>query len=52
MGCNAVKVANDARTATLGELKFGWGKERKNLTLAFFTLGTGVGGGQQGESEA
>ena len=43
--CCPVMVANDARTATLGELKFGWGKERDNLTLAFFTLGTGVGGG-------
>jgi len=40
-----VKVANDARTATLGELKFGHGKVLSNATLAFFTLGTGVGGG-------
>lgn len=41
----AVKVANDARTATLGELKFGHGKLYPDATLAFFTLGTGVGGG-------
>lgn len=40
-----VLVANDARTATLGELRFGYGRQQKNLTLAFFTLGTGVGGG-------
>lgn len=40
-----VMVANDARTATLGELRFGYGKQQENLTLAFFTLGTGVGGG-------
>ncbi len=40
-----VQVANDARTATLGELKFGLGKVNPNMTMAFFTLGTGVGGG-------
>ena len=40
-----VKVVNDARAATLGELKFGHGKVFSNATLAFFTLGTGVGGG-------
>lgn len=44
IGC-PVKVANDARTATLGELKFGHGKLNPDATLAFFTLGTGVGGG-------
>lgn len=40
-----VRVANDARTATLGELRFGHGMSSPDATLAFFTLGTGVGGG-------
>ncbi|MEZ6110424.1 MAG: ROK family protein [Pirellulaceae bacterium] len=40
-----VRLLNDARTATLAELKFGHGVEQPNITLAFFTLGTGVGGG-------
>ncbi|MSU35188.1 MAG: ROK family protein [Pedosphaera sp.] len=34
---------NDARTATLGELVFGHGQSVRDM--AFFTLGTGVGGG-------
>ncbi len=38
-----VSLLNDARTATLGELMFGHG--RGVQTMAFFTLGTGVGGG-------
>ncbi|QDU98669.1 ROK family protein [Lignipirellula cremea] len=40
-----VRLLNDVRTATLGELRFGHGKERPHLTLLFFALGTGVGGG-------
>lgn len=43
-GC-PVLVANDARAATLGELRYGYGRQRPNLTMAFFTLGTGIGGG-------
>lgn len=38
-----VSLLNDVRTATLGELVFGHG--RTVQTLAFFSLGTGVGGG-------
>ena len=42
VGC-PVFVLNDARTATLGELTFGHGRDAK--TLLYFGLGTGVGGG-------
>jgi len=35
---------NDVRTATLGELTFGHGKGT-SLTMVFFALGTGIGGG-------
>ncbi len=42
LGC-PVRVLNDVRTATLGELRFGHG--RAVGTMAFFSLGTGVGGG-------
>jgi glucokinase len=38
-----VYLLNDARMATLGELAFGQG--RGVSTMAFFTLGTGIGGG-------
>jgi len=38
-----VYLLNDVRTATLGELTFGHG--RTGSTMAFFALGTGVGGG-------
>jgi glucokinase len=38
-----VRLLNDVRTATLGELTFGHG--RAVGTMAFFSLGTGVGGG-------
>ena len=38
-----VRLLNDARTATLGEMVFGHGKAVSDLV--FFTLGTGVGGG-------
>lgn len=40
-----VKLLNDVRTATLGELRFGHGRRRPDLTLAFFSIGTGIGGG-------
>ncbi|MCE9603697.1 MAG: ROK family protein [Planctomycetia bacterium] len=38
-----VSLLNDVRAATLGELTFGYGRNVK--TMAFFSLGTGVGGG-------
>ena len=40
-----VRLMNDARTATLGELRFGHGCDQKQVTMVFFSLGTGVGGG-------
>jgi glucokinase len=42
VGC-PVYLLNDVRTATLGELVFGHG--RTAGTMAFFALGTGIGGG-------
>lgn len=42
IGC-PVYVLNDARMAALGELVYGRGRGMN--TMAFFTLGTGVGGG-------
>lgn len=42
IGC-PVHLLNDARAATLGELVFGHGRTAR--TMAFFGLGTGVGGG-------
>jgi glucokinase len=44
LGC-PVHLLNDVRTATLGELTFGLGKDRPGATMAFFALGTGIGGG-------
>ena len=44
VGC-PVYVLNDVRTATLGELVFGLGRGRDRITMAFFALGTGIGGG-------
>ncbi len=41
----SVRVLNDARAATLGELRFGHGREFPGVTMAWFGLGTGVGGG-------
>jgi len=38
-----VRLLNDARAATLGELRFGLGRDVS--TMAMVTLGTGVGGG-------
>lgn len=43
-GC-PVRLLNDVRTATLGELRFGHGKMQDQPTLIFLSLGTGVGGG-------
>ncbi len=40
-----VKLMNDARLATLGELRYGHGRGRRDPTLVLFTLGTGIGGG-------
>ena len=44
VGC-PVYLLNDVRTATLGELTFGHGRKVPNVTMAFFALGTGIGGG-------
>lgn len=44
LGC-PVSLLNDVRTATLGELTFGHGRTNPSLTMAFFSIGTGVGGG-------
>lgn len=38
-----VFLLNDVRAATLGELTFGHGRDVR--TMAFFSLGTGIGGG-------
>jgi len=43
-----VSILNDVRTATLGELVFGHGRQTDaaaSLTMAFFSIGTGIGGG-------
>ncbi|MCC6538978.1 MAG: ROK family protein [Bryobacterales bacterium] len=44
LGC-PVYLLNDARAATLGELRFGHGRHAAAPTMVFFTLGTGIGGG-------
>ena len=44
LGC-PVRVLNDARAATIGELRFGHGQGRDRPTVVFLTLGTGAGGG-------
>lgn len=44
LGCPA-RLLNDARAATLAELRFGHGRDWPKVTMAFFSLGTGVGGG-------
>lgn len=40
-----VRILNDVRMATLGELRFGHGRDLPTMTMAFFSIGTGVGGG-------
>ncbi|MCG6156543.1 ROK family protein [Rubinisphaera margarita] len=40
-----VRVLNDARAATLAELRFGHGASTPGLKMAFFSIGTGIGGG-------
>jgi glucokinase len=40
-----VHLLNDARMATLGELRCGWGRGRERPTFVLLTLGTGIGGG-------
>lgn len=42
IGC-PVYLLNDVRTATLAELMFGRGRQAN--TMAFFSIGTGIGGG-------
>lgn len=45
LGCS-VHLLNDVRTATFGELVFGHGRTVSTpLTMAFFSIGTGIGGG-------
>lgn len=44
LGC-PVYLLNDVRMATLGELTFGLGRDVPGVTMAFFALGTGIGGG-------
>lgn len=44
IGC-PVDLLNDVRMATLGELTFGHGRDLPDVTMAFFALGTGIGGG-------
>jgi glucokinase len=39
------RLLNDVRTATLAELRYGHGRSYKNVTFAFLSLGTGIGGG-------
>jgi glucokinase len=43
-GC-PVQLLNDVRTATLGELAYGRGRQRERISMAFFSIGTGIGGG-------
>lgn len=40
-----VRLLNDVRMATLGELTFGRGRNSKDLTMVFIAIGTGIGGG-------
>lgn len=42
IGCE-VRLLNDVRTATLGELAYGVGRSAK--TMVFMAIGTGIGGG-------
>ena len=40
-----VHLLNDVRAATNGELHFGHGCDREHVTMAFLSIGTGIGGG-------
>jgi len=40
-----VRLLNDVRTATYGELVFGHGRGAGALTMMFMAIGTGIGGG-------
>jgi len=40
-----VRLLNDVRTATYGELIFGQGRDAGPITMMFMAIGTGVGGG-------
>jgi glucokinase len=44
IGC-PVYLLNDVRMATLAELTYGHGKDTPGLTMVFFAIGTGIGGG-------
>jgi len=44
LGCD-VRLLNDVRTATYGELVFGHGRHRDKISMMFMAVGTGVGGG-------
>ncbi|MEM9368404.1 MAG: ROK family protein [Planctomycetota bacterium] len=40
-----IRLLNDVRTATNGELHYGHGRDRDRVTMAFLSIGTGIGGG-------
>ena len=44
VGC-PVRVLNDVRQHTMGELAYGHGRGRDRLTMVYLGLGTGIGGG-------
>ena len=44
VGCE-VRVLNDVRQHTMGELAYGHGRGRERLTMVYLGLGTGIGGG-------
>jgi glucokinase len=44
VGC-PVALLNDVRTATLGELAYGHGRDGNVGTMVFMAIGTGIGGG-------
>lgn len=44
LGCE-VRILNDVRTATYGELTFGHGRRRDQISMVFMAIGTGIGGG-------
>lgn len=44
VGCE-IRLLNDVRQHTMGELAFGHGRGREKLTLIYMGIGTGIGGG-------